>query len=299
MFLRVLEYYTGILFLTTNRVGAFDDAFKSRIHLPLYYPPLDQRQTKSIWEMNLKRTLEYRSSLIADEEAIMSYADRHFSLGGDHDTAWNGRQIRNAFQTATALAEFEAREQHSKDVKSGKKDPSAPIHSKLQSKHFNVVAQASFDFDKYLDSIDDETLAGRAHRAAERNDKFLRTNIMRNTFEQGQEQADSETRVIGRGRAAIGQRQQSTRFREPPAMSQSVSDPRISQQTIYRPTQQTRYMEPEMPSYTERKPQEQFSEQFQRHAHISAQQLPGLREGRQQLGVEYGSSSESSGSDQD
>lgn len=37
VFLRVLEYYNGLLFLTTNRVGAVDEAFKSRIHLSLYY----------------------------------------------------------------------------------------------------------------------------------------------------------------------------------------------------------------------------------------------------------------------
>lgn len=43
VFLRVLEYYNGLLFLTTNRVGTIDEAFKSRIHLSLYYvsiPPL-------------------------------------------------------------------------------------------------------------------------------------------------------------------------------------------------------------------------------------------------------------------
>jgi hypothetical protein len=40
VFPRVLEYYEGILFLTTNRVGVFDETFKSRIHLPLYYPLL-------------------------------------------------------------------------------------------------------------------------------------------------------------------------------------------------------------------------------------------------------------------
>ena len=33
VFLRVLEYYEGILILTSNRVGTFDEAFKSRIQL--------------------------------------------------------------------------------------------------------------------------------------------------------------------------------------------------------------------------------------------------------------------------
>lgn len=41
-FLRVLEYYESILVLTSNRVGVFDEAFKSRIQLahPHHYPTL-------------------------------------------------------------------------------------------------------------------------------------------------------------------------------------------------------------------------------------------------------------------
>jgi hypothetical protein len=35
IFLRLLEYFQGILFLTTNRVSTFDDAFQSRIHIAL------------------------------------------------------------------------------------------------------------------------------------------------------------------------------------------------------------------------------------------------------------------------
>ena len=35
IFLRLLEYFQGILFLTTNRVATFDDAFQSRIHIAL------------------------------------------------------------------------------------------------------------------------------------------------------------------------------------------------------------------------------------------------------------------------
>ncbi|ORY62356.1 uncharacterized protein BCR38DRAFT_346458, partial [Pseudomassariella vexata] len=36
LFLRVLEYYNGILFLTTDRVGTLDEAFKLRVHLSLW-----------------------------------------------------------------------------------------------------------------------------------------------------------------------------------------------------------------------------------------------------------------------
>jgi SpoVK/Ycf46/Vps4 family AAA+-type ATPase len=34
-FLRAMEYYQGILFLTTNRVGTFDEAFISRVHVSI------------------------------------------------------------------------------------------------------------------------------------------------------------------------------------------------------------------------------------------------------------------------
>ena len=49
VFLRVLEYYDGILILTTNRVGTFDEAFKSRIRLAIPYSNLNEDQRVEIW----------------------------------------------------------------------------------------------------------------------------------------------------------------------------------------------------------------------------------------------------------
>jgi hypothetical protein len=46
VFLRKLEYYSGILFLTTNRAGTIDEAFKSRIYILLRYPSIDSASTK-------------------------------------------------------------------------------------------------------------------------------------------------------------------------------------------------------------------------------------------------------------
>ena len=40
VFLRVIEYFEGILILTSNRVGTFDEAFKSRLQLALHYEKL-------------------------------------------------------------------------------------------------------------------------------------------------------------------------------------------------------------------------------------------------------------------
>lgn len=55
IFLRVLEYYEGIMFLTTNRVQTFDAAFQSRIHISLEYPELDKPARKAIWRGFLER----------------------------------------------------------------------------------------------------------------------------------------------------------------------------------------------------------------------------------------------------
>jgi SpoVK/Ycf46/Vps4 family AAA+-type ATPase len=84
-FLRVLEYYSGILFLTTNRISAFDDAFKSRLHLSLYYPTLNEERTMKIWRMNLRRTVEGKPGFVVKEAQIKEFAEKNFNA-----LKWNG-----------------------------------------------------------------------------------------------------------------------------------------------------------------------------------------------------------------
>merc|ERR1711998_805045 len=48
IFLRLLEYHQGVLFLTTNRVKSFDSAFHSRISVALKYPDLDPAQRQQV-----------------------------------------------------------------------------------------------------------------------------------------------------------------------------------------------------------------------------------------------------------
>lgn len=50
VFLRLTEYYQGILFLTTNRVETFDEAFQSRIHMGIRYENLQAKARKKIWQ---------------------------------------------------------------------------------------------------------------------------------------------------------------------------------------------------------------------------------------------------------
>ena len=110
VFLRVLEYYSGILFLTTNRLGDFDEAFTSRVHISLHYPQLDLNQTLQIFKLNerliKRRFKENGRRLIIESNAIQDFAAQYWAE--NEKMRWNGRQIRNACQTALAMAEFEA-----------------------------------------------------------------------------------------------------------------------------------------------------------------------------------------------
>ncbi|RYC56379.1 hypothetical protein CHU98_g9835 [Xylaria longipes] len=64
VFLHILEYYAGVLFLTTNRLGDFDEAFASRIHMSLHYPDLDQDSTRKVFELNLERIRKRRGDKV-------------------------------------------------------------------------------------------------------------------------------------------------------------------------------------------------------------------------------------------
>ncbi|KAK5653012.1 hypothetical protein OQA88_9298 [Cercophora sp. LCS_1] len=142
VFLRILEYYQGILFLTTNRVGTIDDAFRSRLHLTLYYPRLDRKQTIQIFKRNFKRIAEVNADRAASglpsfvydsaEKRVVDWVKNSWKT-----LRWNGRQIRNTFQTVLALAEFNAK----------RKGDANPV---VKEKHFKIVAQAASQFDEYL-----------------------------------------------------------------------------------------------------------------------------------------------------
>ena len=98
IFLRELEYYRGVLFLTTNRVVMFDDAFCSRISMFLHYEKHDRETRATIWRSLLQRLLcnatqgDFHAADIDELGAEFSKAD------------FNGREIRNIVQTAMTLA---------------------------------------------------------------------------------------------------------------------------------------------------------------------------------------------------
>ncbi|KAG6368823.1 hypothetical protein INS49_003039 [Diaporthe citri] len=130
VFLRVLEYYEGILILTTNRVGTFDEAFKSRILLSLHYEKLTIGQRRKIWrgfinhledthvpgggkdvgrEHNGGSSTAAANSLRRNSQNDMhhiDYQEIRDSLDELANHELNGRQIRNIITTARQLAKF-------------------------------------------------------------------------------------------------------------------------------------------------------------------------------------------------
>lgn len=92
IFLRMLEYYEGILFLTTNRVDNLDAAFQSRIHISMEYSELSAPSRRHVWANFLsgggKRAHGFSNG---DLDVLAEYA-------------MNGREIKNVLKTAQLLA---------------------------------------------------------------------------------------------------------------------------------------------------------------------------------------------------
>ena len=97
--LRVLEYYQGIIILTTNRVKSIDVAVISRIHLAIRYNDLTDDQMRAIFRYFLN---QLRPEDVKDRAGI----DRFIRNTGHH-YGLNGRQIRNVVSAAVASARHE------------------------------------------------------------------------------------------------------------------------------------------------------------------------------------------------
>ena len=95
VFLRKLEYYRGIMFLTTNRFASFDEAFRSRIHIAVRYPDLDVSARRLVWSNFLRKAGEvYTQGVEVGEKEMDVLAKKHL----------NGREIRNIVKSAQLLA---------------------------------------------------------------------------------------------------------------------------------------------------------------------------------------------------
>lgn len=113
VFLKLLEYYEGVMFLTTNRVARFDEAFYSRISVPIMYPDLSQTVRTLVWR-----------NLLGSARVTL-----HAPLTVDTLSAFelNGREIRNCIylaQCTAARTRKNAQVLHPEDLM-------VPIHMKV------------------------------------------------------------------------------------------------------------------------------------------------------------------------
>ena len=90
--------------------------------------------------MNLRHLRDLKPETEIDERGI-----REFARANYQHLKWNGRQIRNAFQSAYALAEYQV----SLSTNQGSSDAT----TRLNAGHFEKVAQITLNFEKYLFEI--------------------------------------------------------------------------------------------------------------------------------------------------
>ncbi|KAI1122776.1 hypothetical protein F5Y10DRAFT_253232 [Nemania abortiva] len=157
IFLRAMDYFQGILFLTSNRVGHFDEAFMSRIHVSIGYERLDDDARSKIWDnlfSKLKEDHKNGGAEIRYEYDAKQYVKKDPEI---KKLQWNGREIRNAFQTAVALAVFDAKMAKERGA------PDEETIPEIKEKHLSQVVSMSSAFKEYItathEGIEDSDMA--------------------------------------------------------------------------------------------------------------------------------------------
>src|SRR5882757_8346689 len=89
IFLRELEYFKGIIFLTTNLYSTIDTAFRSRVNIHLVFKPLPFSSRLVLWQKFLSR--------LPGPEVQAKVSKKEM----DELAKWelNGREIKNAIKT--------------------------------------------------------------------------------------------------------------------------------------------------------------------------------------------------------
>ncbi len=114
------------MILTSNRVGTFDEAFKSRIQLALHNDILTKTQRRKIWR-NFMNRLKLLDEPNIDYDGIDDHID---DLAVEE---MNGREIRNAINTGRQLAQYKGKD--------------------FSYAHIRHVINVASKFDKYLKGV--------------------------------------------------------------------------------------------------------------------------------------------------
>ena len=150
--LRLLEYYDGILILTTNRMRSFDIAVQSRIRkqfkylesfhcqftipdIAVKYEDLSKTQQVAIFEYFLEQLNE--KNLVHDINDLKRWVAKRPASRMN----LNGRQIRNIVSTALGLAMMDNGEDFDNDD-----DDDGDGNGRLRRKHLIQVTEQTMNF---------------------------------------------------------------------------------------------------------------------------------------------------------
>jgi hypothetical protein len=169
---------------TTNRPGAIDDAFRSRIHSAINFPNFNHHRADRLWTTFLEKVKKENPNI-----KITPGAKRFLRTDKTiKKMEWSGREIRNgewhiclfklsagifftmylhckAFTLALALA------RHDHESKKDKDDDDDEIE--VLREHFEDVVIRRDEFIKYIDSIREMKEDERAYEVGDRRDATL------------------------------------------------------------------------------------------------------------------------------
>lgn len=91
VFLRVLEYYRGVLFMTTNMETSIDDAIVSRVTARIDYEMPGQEQQKELWQ-------------ILGEQNGVKFSNKEMAQVLSNHPQLSGRDIKNILKLASRVA---------------------------------------------------------------------------------------------------------------------------------------------------------------------------------------------------
>jgi len=92
--LRLVEYFRGVLFLTSNRIDSLDPAFQTRITLALRYDVLDKNARVKVW-----------TNILGSSGHAHRIENGSLDVTKLAESKLNGREIKNSIRLSMALAE--------------------------------------------------------------------------------------------------------------------------------------------------------------------------------------------------
>jgi len=137
--LRVMEYFEGILIMTTNRIKQIDLACQSRIQYAVVYHELTEEQQTTIWKQYHAQLDDSNSEAFERGEILKWIKDEADERPGE---LFNGREIRNVFTGAQTLSYSNRGREGMVSLKNIKEMHRATLEFRRSMERYNSEAQA-------------------------------------------------------------------------------------------------------------------------------------------------------------